>query len=98
MVSSVPMNMGYNNNPYILMPLNKTSDNGLSVKCSTPITEYSEEFMDNLNDIKVADANRDNIISLNELKNFEGKTEFAQIILEMMEKYAQNFKYNNYNI
>ena len=98
MVSSIPINMGYNNNPYILMPLNKTSDNGLSVKCSTPITEYPEEFMDNLNDIKAADANRDNIISLNELKNFEGKTEFAQIILEMMEKYAQNFKYNNYNI
>ena len=98
MVSSIPINMGYNNNPYILMPLNKTSDNGLSVKCSTPITEYPEEFMDNLNDINAADANRDNIISLNELKNFEGKTEFAQIILEMMEKYAQNFKYNNYNI
>ena len=98
MVSSIPMNMGYNNNPYIIMPLNKTSDNGLSVKCSTPITEYPEEFMDNLNDIKAADANRDNIISLNELKNFEGKTEFAQTILEMMEKYAQNFKYNNYNI
>ena len=95
MVSSIPINMGYNNNPYILMPLNKTSDNGLSVKCSTPITEYPEEFMDNLNDIKAADANRDNIISLNELKNFEGKTEFAQTILEMMEKYAQNFKYNN---
>ena len=98
MVSSIPINMGYNNNPYILMPLNKTSDNGLSVKCSTSITEYPEEFMDNLNDIKAADANRDNIISLNELKNFEGKTEFAQTILEMMEKYAQNFKYNNYNI
>ena len=98
MVSSIPINMGYNNNPYILMPLNKTSDNGLSVKCSTPITEYPEEFMDNLNDIKAADSDRDNIISLNELKNFEGKTEFAQTILEMMEKYAQNFKYNNYNI
>ena len=98
MVSSIPINMGYNNNPYILMPLNKTSDNGLSVKCPTPITEYPEEFMDNLNDIKAADTNRDNIISLNELKNFEGKTEFAQTILEMMEKYAQNFKYNNYNI
>jgi len=25
MVSSIPMNMGYNNNPYIVMPLNKTS-------------------------------------------------------------------------
>lgn len=94
MVSSIPINMGYNNNPYILMPLNKTSDNGLSVKCSTPITEYPEEFMDNLNDIKAADANRDNIISLNELKNFEGKTEFAQTILEMMEKYAQDFRYS----
>ena len=98
MVSSIPINMGYNNNPYILMPLNKTSDNGLSVKCSTPITEYPEEFMDNLNDVKAADANRDNIISLNELKNFEGKTEFAQTILEIMEKYAQDFRYKNYKV
>ena len=98
MVSSIPINMGYNNNPYIIMPLNKTSDNGLSVKCSTPITEYPEEFMDNLNDIKAADANRDNIISLNELKNFEGKTEFAQTILEIMEKYAQDFRYKNYKV
>lgn len=98
MVSSIPMNMGYNNNPYIIMPLNKTSDNGLTVKCSTPITEFPEEFMDNLNDIKAADANKDNIISLNELKNFEGKTEFAQTILEIMEKYAQDFRYKNYKV
>ena len=98
MVSSIPMNMGYNNNPYIIMPLNKTSDNGLTVKCSTPITEFPEEFMDNLNNIKAADANKDNIISLNELKNFEGKTEFAQTILEIMEKYAQDFRYKNYKV
>jgi len=26
MVLSIPMNMGYNNNPYIVMPLNKTRD------------------------------------------------------------------------
>ena len=98
MVSSIPMNMGYNNNPYILMPLNKTSDNGLSVKSSTPITEFPEEFMNNLNDIKAADADGNNIISLEELRNFEGKTEFAQTILEIMEKYAQDFRYKNYKV
>ena len=98
MVSSIPMNMGYNNNPYIIMPLNKTSENGLAVKCSTPTTEYPDEFMNNLNDIKAADADGNNIISLNELRNLEGKTEFAQIILEMMEKYAQDFKYKNYKV
>ena len=98
MVSSIPMNMGYNNNPYIIMPLNKTNDDGLTVKCSTPTTEYSEEFMNNLNDIKAADADSNNIISLWELQNFEGKTEFAQTILELMEQYAQDFKYKKYSI
>ena len=96
MVSSIPMNMGYNNNPYIVMPLNKTSEKGMTVECSTPITEYPDEFMNNLNDIKAADIDGNNIISLNELKNFEGKTEFAQTVLEMMEKYAQDFRYRKY--
>ena len=64
MVSSIPMNMGYNNNPYIIMPLNKTSEDGMIVKCSTPETKFPDEFMNNLNDIKAADADGNNIISL----------------------------------
>ena len=98
MVSSIPMNMGYNNNPYIIMPLNKTSEDGMTVKCLTHETKFPDEFMNNLNDIKAADADRNNIISLEELKNFEGKTEFAQTILEIMEKYAQDFRYKNYKV
>lgn len=98
MVSSIPMNMGYNNNPYIIMPLNKTSEDGLTVKCSTPETKFPDEFMNNLNDIKAADADGNNIISLEELRNFEGKTQFAQTILEIMEKYAQDFRYKNYKV
>ncbi len=98
MVSSIPMNMGYNNNPYIIMPLNKTSENGLTVESSAPTTQFSEEFMNNLDDIKAADADGNNIISLNELRNLEGKTEFAQTVLEIMEKYAQDFRYKNYQV
>ena len=73
MVSSIPMNMGYNNNPYIVMPLNKTRDDGMTVECSTPATKFPDEFMNNLDDIKAADADGNNIISLWELQNFEGK-------------------------
>lgn len=39
MVSSIPMNMGYNNNPYVVMPLNKTRDDGMTVESSTPATK-----------------------------------------------------------
>ena len=98
MVSSIPINMGYNNNPYIIMPLNKTTENGLTIKCTNPTTEFPEEFMNNINDIKEADADGNNIISLNELQGFEGKTEFAQTLLEIMEKYAQDFKFRSYNV
>ena len=78
------------------MPLNKTSENGLTVKCSAPTTQFPEEFVNNLDDIKAADADSNNIISLNELKNFEGKTEFAQTVLELMKKYAQDFRYRKF--
>lgn len=97
MVSNIPVNMGYNSNPFIVRPLNKTREDGMSVECSTPITEFPDEFMNNLNSIKAADSDGNNIISFNELQNLEEKTEFAQTILEIMEKYAQNFQYKNYN-
>jgi len=89
MVAGIDLNMGYNNNPYMILPLSKT--NGVfTVECSTPIKEPTQELMNNLDDIKKADADGNNIVSLYELKNLEGKTEFAQTILEMMEKFAQN--------
>ena len=90
--------MGYNNNPFILLPLNKTNNDGISVSSSTPIKEFSAEFMNNLNDIKSADTDGNNILSLSELQNFEGKTEFAQTIMEMMETYALNFKQGFYSV
>ena len=85
------MNMGYNNNPYIVMPLNKTRDDGMTVESSTPATKFPDEFMNNLDDIKAADADGNNIISLWELQNFEGKTEFAQTVLKIMEKIRARF-------
>ena len=91
MVSSIPINMGYNNNPYVVMPLNKTRDDGMTVECSTPAKKFHDEFKNNLDDIKAADADGNNIISLWELQNFEGKTEFAQTVLKIMEKIRARF-------
>ena len=58
------MDMGYNNNSYIVIPLNKTLDDGMTVECSTPTTKFSDKFMNNLNNIKDTDASENNIISL----------------------------------
>ena len=80
------------------MPLDEHQKNGLTVKCATPTTEFPDEFMNNLNDIKAADIDKNNIISLSELQNFEGKTEYAQTILELMEKFAQDFRYKNFSV
>lgn len=92
MVTGINLNMGYNNNPYMILPLSKTNGE-FTVECSTPIEEPPQEFMNNLDDIKAADTDGNNIISLYELQNFEGKTEFAQSILEIMQDFAQDFRY-----
>lgn len=96
MFSSISIDMGYNNNPFVVLPFNKTNNDGMTVASSTPTKEVSTEFMNNLNDIKAADTDGNNILSLSELQNFEGKTEFAQTIMELMEKYAMNFRHGNY--
>ena len=92
MTSTISFNMGYNNNAYMFLPLNRISESGLTVKSSTPIAEPPKDIMNNLDDLRACDTNNDNILSLNELRNFNGKSGFAQTILEMMEKYARDFR------
>ena len=52
MVNSLSINMGYNNDPYIIMPLKRVSDMGLKVVSSIPIPEPSKELIENLDSIK----------------------------------------------
>lgn len=91
MTSNISFNMGYNNNPYMILPLNRVSESGMKVVSSTPIPEPPEEIMNNLDDLKACDANKDNILSLDELRNNGEKTEFAQTMLELMQNFANNF-------
>lgn len=92
MTSTISFNMGYNNNAYMLLPLNKTSENGLTVKSTHDIPEPSKEIMNNLDDLRACDTNHDSILSLNELKNIKTKSEFAQTIMELMENFVKDFR------
>ena len=92
MHSDVPVNMGFNNNPYIIMPLNKTTKDGLNVACSTPVKTFPEEFINKLKSIKSADIDRNNILTLSEIRSFKEQTEFSKTILNLMELYAQKIR------
>ena len=89
MVSDISINMGYNNNPYVIMPLKKVTDNGLKVECTTADKKDFSELLDNMNSIREADSNKDNIITLNELQKFENKSDFAQHLLDLMINYRK---------
>ena len=95
MVSDISLNMGYNNNAYMILPLKRLSDVGLTVKSSVKVEEPPQSVINNLDDLKAADKDKNNILSLNELRAFENRTEFAQSVLELMEKFALNFAYKN---
>jgi len=87
MSSDITVNMGLNNNPFVIMPLKKETDNGLKVT-TTDNKDFSD-FMNRFDEIKAADKNKDNVISLNELKNYDCKTEFAKNLLNTMEQMAK---------
>ena len=92
MTSTISFNMGYNNNAYILLPLNKVSGIGLTVKSTHDIPEPPKEIINNLDDLRACDINHDNVLSLNELKNIKTKSEFAQTIMELMENFVKDFR------
>lgn len=52
------------------------------------LSDIEKRFMNNLDDIKAADKDKNNIISLKELQNFDSKTNFARMITELMEGFV----------
>ena len=88
MGSDITINMGLNNNPFVIMPLKKETDDGL--KITTTDNKDFSDFMDRFDEIKAADKNKDNVISLNELKNYDCKTEFAKNLINTMEQMAKD--------
>lgn len=93
MVSNVSFNTGYNRETYMVLPLKKVRYDGMKVESSKEEVKQPESVMRNLDDLKAADTNHDNILSLSELQHFENKTEFAKGIMEMMERFAQSDAY-----
>lgn len=102
MVASASFNMGYKGS-YMIMPLPKTKiedDTEWSVK-----SNFEEEInkqdiksmMGNLDDIKRADANHDNIISLNELKACDNKSEFMEHLIFELEQFEKTWKASNHH-
>lgn len=105
MVSGLDFNIGYNGS-YMLMPLSKTKiENGIefTVKSNNfdeEINKVNNEsmksLMGNLDDIKRADSNQDNIISLNELRACDNKSEFMEHLIFELERFENNWKTSNH--
>ena len=89
MVTGLEFNQGLND-IYMMMPL-KREANGMKVSANFECPQ-NQTLLDNLDELRKADKNQDNILSLNELKDFESRTEFMQTILESMENFAKLYK------
>ena len=89
MVTGLEFNQGLND-IYMMMPL-KREANGMKVSANFECPQ-NKTLLDNLDELRKADKNQDNILSLNELKDFESRTEFMQTILESMENFAKLYK------
>ncbi len=89
MVTGLEFNQGLND-IYMMMPL-KREANGMKVSANFECPQ-NQTLLDNLDELRKADKNQDNILSLNELKDFESRTEFIQTILESMENFAKLYK------
>ena len=98
--------MGYNGS-YMLTPLPKTkTENGLewSVKGNfeeeiNKVVKKDEmkSMMGNLDDLRRADSNHDNIISLNELKACNDKSEFIEHLIFELEQFEKTWKASNHH-
>lgn len=91
MTSGIEFNKSYTSS-YMLLPLKK--DNGqLSVSCldknaSEKISR--RDFTNHVNELREADIDKNNIVSLNELKNYKNKTDFIETLERAMEKFNSN--------
>ena len=106
MVSGTNFNIACNDS-YMVMPLTKTKTEG-STEWSVK-GNFEEEInkqinilnmksmMGNLNDIKRADTNHDNIISLNELRACDNKSEFMEHLIFELEQFEKTWKVSNHH-
>ena len=106
MITSNNVDMGYNGS-YMLMPLQKTKvENGIefTVKAKNNEEEINKNIdcnaikslMGNLDDIRRADSNHDNIISLNELKMCDNKSEFMEHLIFELEQFEKTWRTTNH--
>ena len=91
MINNLSLNMGYNKSPYMILPLDKVNSNGMKVESTSFESNQNTFKMNTLDDIKAADTDKNNIITLKELQNFDSKTDFARMIMELMESFASKF-------
>lgn len=90
MISGIEFNKSYNSS-YILVPLQK--DNGMSVISSDKNAEArinARSSMSNLDEIREADLDKNNILSLEELQKCENKSDFLKNLEKAMEKFNSN--------
>jgi len=91
MTSGIEFNKSYTSS-YMLLPLKK--DNGqLSVSCSDKVASEKinkRYFTNHVDKLREADVDKNNIISLDELKNCKNKTDFMKNLELAMEKFNTN--------
>ncbi len=85
---SVAFNKGYDST-YMFLPLQKTY-NGLNVKSQNPSVNSNNFDKDTLNILKQADTDKNNILTLNELKNINNKNEFMLNLEKAMMQFNSN--------
>lgn len=77
---------------YMILPLNK-NNGSMSVQCSDKTSEIkinAKNLIKNLDELRQADTDKNNIISLNELSSCKNKTDFLEKLEIAMEKFNSN--------
>lgn len=91
MTSGIEFNKSYNSS-YIMVPLQKAM-NGMSATSSDKNAEArinAKGSMSNLDEIRQADLDKNNILSLEELQKCENKSDFLKNLEKAMEKFNSN--------
>ena len=86
---SVAFNKGYDST-YMFLPLQKFY-NGLTVKSQNPSVNSNYLDKDTLNLLKQSDTDKNNILTLDELKNINNKNEFMLNLEKAMVHFSSNF-------
>ena len=91
MTTGIEFNKSYTSS-YLLLPLKK--DNGqFSVSCTDEIASErikTKDSITQIEELRNADIDWNNILSLNELKSCKNKTDFMEKLEQAMEKFNSN--------